>query len=50
MRSGRKDMVVGSEDIVVIVTAILIAIGIPGICFPIEKYKRYVRNKYNKKG
>lgn len=35
----------GSEDIVVIVTAILL-----GICFPIEKYKRYVWNKYNKKG
>lgn len=40
----------GSEDVVVIVTAILIAIGILGICFPIKKYKRYVRNKYNKKG
>ena len=43
-------MVMGSEDAVVIVTAILIAIGIFSICFPIEKYKRYVRNKYNKKG
>lgn len=45
-------MVVGSEDIVVIVTAIPIAIGIPGICFEdrVKKYKRYVWNKYNKKG
>ena len=42
-----------SEDIVVIVTAVLIAIGILGICLMddwIKKYKRYVRNKYNKKG
>lgn len=48
-------MVIGSEDVVVIVTAILIAIGILGICLMnevdrIKKYKRCVRNKYNKKG
>lgn len=43
-------MVIGREDAVVIAMAILIAIGILGICFPIKKYKRYVRNKYNKKG
>lgn len=45
-------MVMGSGDAVVIVTAILIAIGVLGICFEdrIKKYKRYVRNKYNKKG
>lgn len=59
MRSGRtqeeKDMVRGIEDVVVIAMAILIAIGILGICFSdaidgIKKHKRYVRNKYNKKG
>lgn len=48
-------MVKGSEGVAVIVTAILLAIGILGICFAdaiagIRKYKRYVRNKYNKKG
>ena len=45
-------MVVGSEDVAVIVTAIFLAIGILGICFEdrIKKYKRYVWNKYNKKG
>jgi hypothetical protein len=43
-------MVGGSEDVVVIAMAILIVIGILGICFPIEKYKRHVRDKYNKKG
>lgn len=48
-------MVRGVEDVVVIVMAILIAIGIIGICFSdaiegIKKHKRYVRNKYNKKG
>lgn len=45
-------MVRGSEEVAVIVMAILIAIGILGICFmdAIEKYKRYVWNKYNKKG
>lgn len=39
------------EDVVVTVMAILIVIGILGICFPdaIKKYKRYVWNKYNKK-
>ena len=47
-------MVRGVEDVVVIVTAILIAIGILDICFmdaidEIKKHKRYVRNKYNKK-
>lgn len=45
----------GNEDVAIIVTAILLAIGILGICFAdaiagIRKYKRYVRNKYNKKG
>lgn len=45
-------MVGGSEDVVVIAMAILIVIGILGICFidAIEKYKRHVWNKYNKKG
>lgn len=48
-------MVRGSEEVAVIVMAILIAIGILGICFMdaidgIKKHKRYVRNKYNKKG
>lgn len=48
-------MVKGSEDVAIIVTAILLAIGVLGICFAdaidgIKKYKRYVRNKYNKKG
>lgn len=46
-----KDMEREIEDVVVTVMAILIAIGISGICFPdaIKKYKRYVWNKYNKK-
>lgn len=48
-------MVRGWEDVVVIVMAILIATGIIGICSMdtidrIRKHKRYVRNKYNKKG
>lgn len=45
----------GSEEIVVIIMAILVGIGIFGICVMdaidgIKKHKRYVRNKYNKKG
>lgn len=45
----------GSEEIMVIITAILVGIGILGICVMdaidgIKKHKRYVRNKYNKKG
>ena len=45
-------MVGGSEEIMVIIMAILVGIGILGICFidAIKKYKRYVRNKHNKKG
>ena len=47
----RKDMAGGSEEIM----AILVGIGILGICVMdaidgIKKHKRYVRNKYNKKG
>lgn len=42
----------GNEEIMVIIMAILVGIGILGICVmdAIKKYKRYVRNKYNKKG
>lgn len=45
----------GSEEVLVIIMAILIIIGILGICFGdaidgIKKHKKYVRNKYNKKG
>lgn len=49
----------GSEEIMVIIMAILVGIGIGigilGICVMdaidgIKKHKRYVRNKYNKKG
>lgn len=42
----------GSEDVLVIIMAILIIVGILGICFgdAIKKHKKYVRNKYNKKG
>lgn len=48
-------MVKGSEGVAVIVTAILLGVGLLGICFMdaidgIKKHKRYVRNKYNKKG
>lgn len=48
-------MVKGSEGVAVIVTAILLGVGSLGICFMdaidgIKKHKRYVRNKYNKKG
>lgn len=51
----RKDMAGGSEEIMVIIMAILVGIGILGICVMdaidgIKKHKRYVRNKYNKKG
>lgn len=36
----------------VIIMAILIIVGILGICFVdgIKKHKKYVRNKYNKEG
>lgn len=45
----------GSGEIMVIIMAILVGIGILGICVMdaidgIKKHKRYVRNKYNKKG
>lgn len=45
----------GSEEIAIIVAAILLGVGLLGICFMdaidgIKKHKRYVRNKYNKKG
>lgn len=48
-------MVKGSEGVAVIVTAILLGVGLLGICSMdaidgIKKHKRYVRNKYNKKG
>lgn len=48
-------MAKGSEGVAVIVTAILLGVGLLGICFMdaidgIKKHKRYVRNKYNKKG
>lgn len=46
----RKDMAGGSEEVLVI-----IMVGILGICFVdaidgIKKHKKYVRNKYSKKG
>lgn len=45
----------GSEEMMVIIMAILVGIGILGICVMdaidgIKKHKRYVRNKYSKKG
>lgn len=45
----------GSEEVLVIIMAILIIVGILGICFVdaidgIKKHKKYVRNKYSKKG
>jgi hypothetical protein len=45
----------GSEEIAIIVAAILLGVGLLGICVMdaidgIKKHKRYVRNKYNKKG
>lgn len=45
----------GSEEIAIIVAAILLGVGLLGICFMdaidgIKRHKRYVRNKYNKKG
>lgn len=48
-------MAKGSEGVAVIVTAILLGVGLLGICFMdaidgIKKHKRYVRNKYNKEG
>lgn len=51
----RKDMAGGSEEVLVIIMAILIIVGMLGICFVdaidgIKKHKKYVRNKYNKEG
>lgn len=45
----------GNEEIAIIVAAILLGVGLLGICFMdaidgIKKHKRYVRNKYSKKG
>ena len=45
----------GSEEIAIIVAAILLGVGLLGISFMdaidgIKKHKRYVRNKYSKKG
>lgn len=45
----------GVEEVAIIVGAILVAIGLLDICVMdaidgIKKHKRYVRNKYNKKG
>lgn len=45
----------GVEEVAIIVGAILLGVGLLGICFMdaidgIKKHKRYVRNKYNKEG